>query len=235
MTKSIIALIIILVCCSPVKAVEAISYRIGIDSVAKVSSKDNVTIYIKKVLIDSPAQLQGIIAGDRIVEINNHPIRNYNEFKQLVNNNQSNIYTIKKSFWNTPIFDKHKSSKKIEIVGMAFNQSSNAPSWNEFCPSDYIFASVDVNSGYLKNRRMANYWANRRYSFDKEIATCTADKTNQSSCYMQVRQLEELKNNQLRNEAIAASQALQQTINGLNTQNQLNQINTNLNRIRTGY
>jgi hypothetical protein len=106
----------------------------------------------------------------------------------------------------------------------------NAPKiWKE----DMELDKAVINN--FKIRREApvyEYWNNRKIAFDNEIATCNSDKNNQSLCYMQVRQLEQQKNDQLENVKLAERRSYHRAINNLSTQYQLNQMNANINNIK---
>jgi len=135
-----------------------------------------------------------------------------------------------------------------------------APSWSEFCPPQYVNAgemevvkpnalvqfllgasligipSASYRLNNYNNALLNNYWANRKRQFDSEIALGSNSQNNDNKImyYMNVRQIELDKNNQLKNEQLAQqSLYLQklQMIQRMNTNSTLNNINSNLNGI----
>jgi len=88
----------------------------------------------------------------------------------------------------------------------------------------------------IKHNQSQAYWDNRKQRFDSAIATCVSSPiAGQAGCYMQVRQLEEQRNNQLTQNTLAQKQLqsqsysnLNQTLQGIQMNNSLNKINNNL-------
>lgn len=122
-----------------------------------------------------------------------------------------------------------------------------APSWSEFCPSSYVNAEhMDyskrpawqnvlliasfVGIFYEVNKSMLisanNYWVDRRVSFENEIKECNqlSKAGERTSCYMQVRMLEQEKNHQMEEEQIARQQLSVEYQN----LNELRRLNNNL-------
>ena len=90
--------------------------------------------------------------------------------------------------------------KKVFILALfmcCFICSANAetilpPQWSEFCPKDYLSATVE-NSSYLGASSERKYWANRRSEFENLLRICSTTD-NLEGCYNQVRQAEINKN-----------------------------------------
>jgi len=85
-----------------------------------------------------------------------------------------------------------------------------------------------------------NYWVNRKLQFDNEISLCAQSENtdNKVMCYMNVRQIEQGKNAQFQNAQIAEENLKLQklrTIQQIETNNNLYNINNSLNGMRYGY
>jgi len=136
-------------------------------------------------------------------------------------------------------------------------ETINAPSWDEFCPSQFYNAEyltppkkrpvLELVSKlsiiglpyawYIDYKRIEAteynnailYWKKREKIFNDMISNCNAlDINNRVVCYMQVRQIEQQKNNQLKNEEIARNQAILNTFNSMLLGNQLDAINNSI-------
>lgn len=97
---------------------------------------------------------------------------------------------------------------------------SMKPEWNEFCPAKYCKATYkphNFNAYYItgavltisifgaplgvpiliwnKKANNRNYWANRRYAFDKEIEACSQIENSdiKALCFIDIRKTEEHK------------------------------------------
>jgi len=83
----------------------------------------------------------------------------------------------------------------------------------------------------MKKNEIAGYWISRRDEYEKEISSCNNPKIDKTICLLQVKQLEEQRNNQLKINDIMAAQAFSQSMYNLNTQSKINQANSNINNI----
>jgi len=67
--------------------------------------------------------------------------------------------------------------------------TQNIPQWEEFCPAEYKNAS---SATFNLNK---NYWHNRKMQFEISINECSRrPDSEQTECYQQVRELENMKN-----------------------------------------
>ncbi len=124
-----------------------------------------------------------------------------------------------------------KGNAKISV-------SQYAPTWEEFCPPEYLNAQYkeilpykipkSENIGvairrficpfeiaadamlYVQKAEANNYWAMRRKAFEGEVKTCFADEKNALSCFMVVRQMEDNKNAQRAGQETQQAQQMQQ-------------------------
>ena len=217
---------------------------IGVKIEKKQDVFNNPYIVIVEVLENSSAQKAGIEGGDKIVEINNKNTNNMTV--------QEAAYSIRgQKGTNVNLLIKKDNNEQKPFIVTRDDiklSASYAPKWYEFCPRIYVHADYqEYKPNKLKNFLLGisiigfplifdekinvdrnNYWVTRKYEFNEELKTCLADNNNQSVCFMQLRQIENTKNNQLRNEQIAQAQMMHQYLNNLQTQNQLQQINNNL-------
>lgn len=133
-------------------------------------------------------------------------------------------------------------------------ETIQAPSWSEFCPEQFVNAEyIDINvkqkhqwkdmlycglfgvvgllfcSSFQNKEKINtnNYWVSRRNEFESELSLCDNPKTDKSLCYLQVRQLELTKNNQLETQAMLKQQAYSQSMTNFSHTMQLQNLQNN--------
>ncbi len=191
-------------------------------------------VFVKEVYENSPAAKSGLKAQDRILKINGKETCNLSleQAVNLIKGEKGTTVKLTVSCENgLKDYIVAKDNFKVPL-------SAYAPKWEEFCPQEYMNSEYhDISS--IKNARkkelieMSNYWAIRKGIFEKEVGMCSSDTSNQTNCYMQIRQLETNKNLQLQNEFIAKQQANMQVNNNLQRLIQTQQLNNGLYNINT--
>lgn len=225
-------------------------YGIG----ANFAKNDDLTV--QYLLNDSPAQRAGLMPGDKVVQVNGVNTSNLSlmEAMNIIRGEKaSSVNLLVKRGKEVKLYTIIREEIKVNVV--------NAPKWEEFCPTAYLYAeqqedhySIPLNfllamslvglpvAIHNKNKSdnisNLNYWTARRYAFQEEVKTCQSDVNNQSACFMQVRQLEQAKNAQLQNtqlmeeaNRIQNSAALQQNIQAQQQIQNTKNLNNNLNNI----
>lgn len=228
---------------------------IGVKLEQKTDVFKNPYVVIVDIFKGSPAEKAGILGGDKILKVNDKDVNLLNS-TDLVNSIKG-----EKGTPVNILIKRDNEEKIYTVLRDNINYSSiYTPKWHEFCPSEFVNAEYREIPKYKPSKKdsyialtivgipyiwyqqakvanekhkqnIANYWIRRRSIFNNEISSCLADPNNQLTCFMQVRQLEQNKNAQLQNEAIARAQYAQQSLNHMQNQYQCQQTNTNLNGI----
>ena len=137
--------------------------------------------------------------------------------------------------------------KKILVLFLMFCFVSPVmayqPSWSEFCPSEYTNSSSKHNpASYIlritrENNKECDYWVNRKADFENQVNyAMQLPQDQRENYYQQIRIAESNKNNvhyQSQQNYLAKQGLMLQrfnTIQMMNTNNNLNGINNNLNR-----
>lgn len=151
----------------------------------------------------------------------------------------------------------------VTITALPVLAIDNVPTWDEFCPPQYLNAVPEYNKpkkvstknvilgalfGPLATPFLSkaidnanneqyiqelNYWNTRKQVFEKSVNTCLADNNNQSLCFMKVRELEIQKNNQYRYDQSRKYNAVIQTYYDLHNQQLIDRNHRDLNGIET--
>ena len=212
----------------------------GIGTAIQKTSKYSY-LNINQVFDNSPAMKVGLKPDDKIVEIDGKSVN-----LMTIEEATQSIKGVKGS--SVKLLVRRGDSEKLyNIVRDNVNIpiSAYAPKWSEFCPKEFVnseYIQLIENKKSKKNDYISenNYWKQRRALFEAEIKTCEADKNTQTLCYTQVRQLEQNRNSELQNAQLAQQQMKMQAIGNLQgffqnmqTQMQLQNVNSNLNQINT--
>jgi len=104
--------------------------------------------------------------------------------------------------------DQVQGQIQKETIAPAPVSDPLAPQWSEFYTTYHIYYKGLFSGG--KNDQAqedtANYWARRKLTFENEIKGCQSLSTDKMACYMQVRQIENQKTADYKNQI---NQALQ--------------------------
>ncbi len=224
---------------------------------------------ITQVVNNSPALKAGIQNDDRIIEVDGKDVVKLSqlEIANLIKGAKgSKVKLLIQRDGQNKVYVLSRDNFK-------FPASYYAPKWAEFCPSQFVDAEYHEISAYKPSNKAnmwaltiigmpylwheqaqhqskmlylsaSNYWVQRRKVFESEIQTCLGDEQNATACFMQVRQLENSKNDALRQEELAQQQmnlqarmnaqnSIQSSIQSQQLNNSINNLNYGLNNINT--